>query len=694
MASLECRASISVVFPREKKVHPRTVSALLLLVLCLALTGLARAASGPERGAEHALLEDIPIVSSAGRRAEPVASSPGFVSVLTRADIQASGARNLPELLRRMPGVDVFFHDGLGYEVSLQGLTEHYSNKTLLLIDGKPFTSTLRGSDSFDLVPIVLQDVERVEVVRGPVSALYGSNAMAGAINIVTRAVAPDAPAEYWATVGNGNEYSQGVRGSGRAGRGRYSVVAEHKVAGGFGPQVDANLSPVPTRFRTDHFDNGVVKAAFETVLGEKTDLRLDASVIRLGANSVTLTSPFGADTLSQALRFSAEASRRDGRHLHKLRMIRDARQVGSDIGPVFSADERRTSFDNGFFDLELFDQIDHGRHQFTFGVGFRHLYSEGFLIEPDSPDIDRVTAFADWAASLSERLRLDVSFLALRQDDGTPCSSARLAARYDVTDRDTMRFGLGSSFRAPDPLPLFFHRVTAIGTATAAPPLLGPNPGLQDEEAATYQASLEHRDSRGRFTLETALTRLTDLIDRRAVGPASLTFPSGLVVPTMRRLFVNIQEPMQSHTVIAAAERRLSARTGLTFRMTHQEVEDSRGNSPALFAAPARKYGLGLRQSVGKGDVLDLDLRRVSSYSTAESDQSILAPRRVPAYDVLDLAYSRVFEPNRRLTLAINNVFDQRHVEFLGAINAFGADAGSGLALERRVTLMYQATF
>ncbi|MBI2944338.1 MAG: TonB-dependent receptor [Candidatus Wallbacteria bacterium] len=674
--------------------HPRTLSALLLLVLWPGLPGLTRAASGPERGAEHALLDDIPIVSSAGRRAEPVASSPGFVSVLTRADIQASGARNLPELLRRMPGVDVFFHDGVGYEVSLQGLTEHYSNKTLLLIDGKPFTATLRGSDSFDLVPIVLQEVERIEVVRGPVSALYGSNAMAGAINVVTRAVAPDAPAEYWTTVGTGNEYSQGVRSSGRAGRGRFSVVAEHKVAGGFGPQLDANLAPVPTRFRTDHFDNGVVKAAFETVLGEKTELRLDASAVRLDADALMLTSPSGADTLSQALRFSAEASRRDGRHTRKLRIIRDARQVGSDLGPVFSADERRTSFDNGFFDLELFDQIDHGRHQFTFGAGFRHLYAEGFLIEPDSPDIERFTAFADWAASLSDQLRLDVSFLALRQDDGSPCASARMAARYDVTNRDTMRFGLGNSFRTPDPLPLYFHRVTAIGTATASPPLLGPNPDLGDEEASTYQASLEHRDSRGRFAFETSLTRLTGLIDRRAVGPATLTFPSGRVVPTVRGLFVNVPEPLHTHTVIAAAERRLSRRTDLTLRITHQEVDDSRGNPPALFAAPAKKYGLGLRQSVGKRDVLDLDLRRVSSYATADVEQSVLAPRQVPGYDVLDLAYSRVFEPDRRLILAINNLFDERHVEFLGPVNAFGADAGNGLALERRVTLMYQATF
>src|SRR5438067_763897 len=127
-------------------------------------------------------------VEAATKTEIPISKAPSAVTVVTAKQIAESGARSVPDLLRLVAGVNVRWNP-MVQTVDIRGFGENpFSNRLLLLIDGSPMNSGDTGgfplSPSFDYFPI--QNVKRVEIVRGPGSSLYGENAFWGVINIVT----------------------------------------------------------------------------------------------------------------------------------------------------------------------------------------------------------------------------------------------------------------------------------------------------------------------------------------------------------------------------------------------------------------------------------------------------------------------------------------------------------------------------
>lgn len=136
---------------------------------------------------EFALLDLQAEVSSAARHPQPLARSPSAISVLTRRDIEASGARRLPEVLRLVPGMDVYTITPLWYSVGVRGNTTNAADSLLLLVDGRDTTHEFLGAPLFGVHHFSMDEVERIEVIRGPGSSLYGANAYSGVINVITR---------------------------------------------------------------------------------------------------------------------------------------------------------------------------------------------------------------------------------------------------------------------------------------------------------------------------------------------------------------------------------------------------------------------------------------------------------------------------------------------------------------------------
>lgn len=145
-------------------------------------------------------LEDIMNIEivSASKKAETVFESPLSSSVITREEIERSGATSIPECLRLAPGVIVREQTNGVYDVHLRGFdyippkttyTQTINNITLVMIDNRIVYNYLDGGTFWQSLPIDLNDVERIEIIRGPSTALYGPNAAAGVINIITRTV-------------------------------------------------------------------------------------------------------------------------------------------------------------------------------------------------------------------------------------------------------------------------------------------------------------------------------------------------------------------------------------------------------------------------------------------------------------------------------------------------------------------------
>jgi iron complex outermembrane receptor protein len=126
-------------------------------------------------------------VVTASRTAQSPLDAPNSTSIITEQDIRLSGIIKIPELLRRLAGVDIMETTGGQTEVSMRGFNQRLSNKVLVLIDGRSVYTDLLGATLWSDIPVSVEDIERIEVVRGPGSALYGADAFNGVINIITK---------------------------------------------------------------------------------------------------------------------------------------------------------------------------------------------------------------------------------------------------------------------------------------------------------------------------------------------------------------------------------------------------------------------------------------------------------------------------------------------------------------------------
>ncbi|MFI5298971.1 MAG: TonB-dependent receptor domain-containing protein, partial [Polyangiales bacterium] len=138
---------------------------------------------GKEKGSEY---EES--VSTASKVAQSPLDSPNSTYVITEQDIRLSGVTQIPELLRRVPGIDFVQMTGTDFNLSIRGFDQRLSNKLLVLVDGRSVFIDIVGTTFWDSLGIGVEDIARIEVVRGPGSALYGADAFCGVVNIITKA--------------------------------------------------------------------------------------------------------------------------------------------------------------------------------------------------------------------------------------------------------------------------------------------------------------------------------------------------------------------------------------------------------------------------------------------------------------------------------------------------------------------------
>ena len=143
-------------------------------------------------------------VTSVSKRTQKVADAAAAVYVITQEDIRRSGATNIPEALRLAPGVQVARIDENKWAISSRGFNGRFADKLLVLIDGRSVYTPLFSGVYWNVQDVMLEDVDRIEVIRGPGATLWGANAVNGVINIITKS-ARNTQAGL-ATAGGGNE--------------------------------------------------------------------------------------------------------------------------------------------------------------------------------------------------------------------------------------------------------------------------------------------------------------------------------------------------------------------------------------------------------------------------------------------------------------------------------------------------------
>lgn len=167
-------------------------------------------------------------ITSVSKKPQTISRAAAAVFVITSDDIRRSGATSIPDVLRMAPGIQVGQISNNSWAISARGMDGRFTNKLLVLIDGRSvYTPTFSGV-YWDVQDAVLADIERIEVIRGPGAALWGANAVNGVINIITKSAAATQGGMIEAAAGTTEKFAASARYGGKLGDiGHWRVYAK-----------------------------------------------------------------------------------------------------------------------------------------------------------------------------------------------------------------------------------------------------------------------------------------------------------------------------------------------------------------------------------------------------------------------------------------------------------------------------------
>lgn len=197
-------------------------------------------------------------ITSVSKKSESLFTAAAAVTVITSEDIERTGARSIPEALRLVPGLAVSSIDGSRYAIGARGFNEYFETKLLVLVDGRSMYTPLYSGVYWNSLDTVMQDIERIEVIRGPGATVWGANAVNGVINIITKNSSDTQGGMVSTSAGNYDQPNVSARYGGTlAGQTTYRLYAKgydrNNFEGSTGEDAYDSSSSLRTGFRLDN---------------------------------------------------------------------------------------------------------------------------------------------------------------------------------------------------------------------------------------------------------------------------------------------------------------------------------------------------------------------------------------------------------------------------------------------------------
>lgn len=380
-------------------------------LLGLLLAGLLVLSSAAVRAEDAADLSGLDIgdlqkieVVTPSRRSEPLNEVAGAITVLTEEDIRRSGATTLPEVLRLVPGVHVGRVDTEKWAVGIRGFNGLLENKNLVLLDGRPLTSPFAADVDWSNQSVPLETIERIEVVRGAWTSLWGADSFTGVINIVTKPASATQGAESVSLAGN-----EGLEQSLRYG-GRLGEDAFYRVYGKTSYKTGQRLGDDPGHGSWGSRDwaqnRGGFRVDWNNAFTDQLSLQGDlvGAQFEEGMGSIPQMAPPGERSDSTGYcQLTWDRATGLGTGLHFRTSFTRGQQTVGDL---------RTT--TNVWDAEFQDAMEtEGVHRLTWGLGVRHnwdSFESGSAVHMDQPNFSHTetSAFAqDKITLLPERLFL-----------------------------------------------------------------------------------------------------------------------------------------------------------------------------------------------------------------------------------------------------------------------------------------------
>ena len=379
-------------------------------------------------------------VTSVSKSAQSLSSAPASIYVITREDLLRSGVMSVPEALRLAPNLQVSQLSSTTYSNGARGFAgrpdvQNFSNKILLLIDGRSVYSPLFSGIDYDMQDVLLDDVDRIEVISGPGATLWGANAMNGVINIITRK-AGDTLGKLVRLDAGSEEQAAALRYGGHfGGDAAFRVYAkwfdrgESEFAGGEGAEDDWNK--LQAGFRVD----GGGEASRYTVQG-------DYQTAEQGFAGVRDVGFEGANVLGRWERAGARVSTRAQVYFDRV----DRERTPSGL-----------AFDIDAWDFDFQQSAGLGaRHHLVWGLGRRysdyHTVNNSLAFVPDHRTLELTNVFLQDSITLTEELKLTagIKFEDNSYSDWSALPDVRLS--WAPNDKTLLWLAGSRAIRSPTP--------------------------------------------------------------------------------------------------------------------------------------------------------------------------------------------------------------------------------------------------
>ena len=633
---------------------------LLLIAMAMPVPAMARLPNISELSIEQ--LMDIQVTSVA-KKPQKISESAAAIYVITQEDIRRSGMNSIPELLRMVPGLDVAQIDANKWAVSSRGFNDRFANNLLVLIDGRSVYSPTFAGTYWDSQDTVLEDIERIEVIRGPGGTLWGANAVNGVVNVITKKAADTQGGLVTAGAGNFEKANATIRYGGKINESDYfRIYAKGFSRDAYGAHDAWNAKQAG--FRADLTLSGNDTLMFDGHLREGSS---DSSQIL-----TTLTPPSN-------LALPDTNNNRDGHA-----MVRWERRL---------ADKSDMSL-QGYFDSVERSDIVIGQKLDTWDIDFQHRFSTGssqeiiwglgyrriddqyrnsftVTLNPAQRSTEVYSAFIQDEIALRNNLRLIVgSKFEHNSYTGFEVQpNARLL--FEVAPNQTFWGALSRAVQTPSRA--YSDIRINVAAFPGSPPSLvaiNGNPALQPQEVLATEIGYRNQlTAKLNLDMTAFYNRYKNLITNEPGKPAveALPPPAHLLIPAQIQNMMN----GETHGVEIGAKWQAlpNWRLGMGYAWLNTQMNlDPASHSPTRLLAvignsPAQQFQL--KSWLNLSEKLDLDVFLYFVDSLHVANLATPVPIGIPGYTRLDLRVGYRPAKNMELSLAGQNLLDKRHQEF-----------------------------
>ncbi len=586
-----------------------------------------------------------PLVVTASRSEHSLADAPASVSVITAEQIKARGAGNLLEALRGVPGLSLNGRQVGGRKtLSIRGAEDRH---TLVLIDGRRISSTddTIGHSDYQYGWVAMEQIERIEVVRGPMSALYGSEAVGGVINIITRK-----GGQQW----HGGASVRGELGEGPAGDGHQMSAS---VSGPLGEWFDLALgvedrrrapTPRPENKATSDIEgqdrqSGNLRLSFTPGEGQRLQLdmlRSEETRRRHEQNTRLPARPYYLDTYDLQRRQDALTWQADWSLLRSELRYSEAEFEVNNKRSNNIAPTRPQRLEDRVWDGNLAFALGDS-HSLTLGAERREEFLENAGLTGGSDSAlhkalyvqDEIALADDWALTLGTRLDHHAIF-------GSE-SSPRAYLVWRASPELTIKGGYGEAFRAPTLKQISPNYVGAEGPHT----FLG-NADIQPETSRSWEIGADWRDEQSAYTATLFRSEIKDLIYYnllRRVGPRSIYQYDNISEARIDGLEVALRRALGGGFSLASSMTWLDARD--------RDSDDKLTGRPEFSATPSLAWQQGAWGA-------ELEWQYIGQQTLQNAAGQL---KRAPAYSLVNLSGSYRVDEHLTLRAGLNNAGDLR---------------------------------